>query len=281
MYLNRAKELLTELNYIRPEHIYPCSEAEVQSYETQLGLKLPLAYKEFLLWGGHGIGVGWNHIMRGSEFYFDAFYYDDRRPYYRDLMKHDDLDYSVLDEQTIIIFSHHDYQCAYIRADEGENPPVYFYLEGESEIVKESDSYSEYLEGVIRSSATYSKEEAASWVIPLDEVYKVEYPDYLIKRVGHYADKIVKISNIPERVFDFVNIEYLDLRECGLQSLSPRIIELPKLLELNLQYNYLTTIIGTIHLLPNLKNCFIEGNPIPDSEIEQIRREFPDLKLRP
>ena len=58
IYLNRAKKQFQILQESRKgsSETFPCSEKEVQKLEKNLGLRLPEAYKEFLLWIGAGGG---------------------------------------------------------------------------------------------------------------------------------------------------------------------------------------------------------------------------------
>lgn len=319
MYLDRAKELLAELGYIRPECIFPCTEADVDEFEIAIGVKIPLAYREFLVWGGKGMGK----IMQGSDdfYYYEPVYsqmrkllqnydkshdYQTDEPYLgrimaRELLLENNLDPSPIDNQVIIIFSHQGYQFAYIRADEGENPPVYYYVEGQvlNTPVKQHEHYSDYLETVIRDSLKWASN---VWYYRPDKPCSISQPDHFVIHLE--AEHWEGDGTIPEPIFNLINIEKLDLHSVGLAEISPRIGTLQNLIHLDLSYggiahlpieignlknleslivknNLITTIIEVVRLLPNLKNCFIEGNPIPNSEIEQIHREFPDLKLRP
>lgn len=49
MYLTKAKQLVTELDFIRPEKIYACTEAEVKALEAKLAVTFPAVFSEFLL----------------------------------------------------------------------------------------------------------------------------------------------------------------------------------------------------------------------------------------
>lgn len=57
MYLDKAKALLAELGYVKPNHIYPCTEEEVVAYEKFLGVGLPLAYRKFFCGVGMASGI--------------------------------------------------------------------------------------------------------------------------------------------------------------------------------------------------------------------------------
>src|SRR6266481_1526061 len=67
MYLDGVKARFEELHLVRREKIIPCTEREIQLLEQQLGLPLPGAYQEFLLWMGHGAGG----FLRGSDCFYD------------------------------------------------------------------------------------------------------------------------------------------------------------------------------------------------------------------
>jgi hypothetical protein len=289
MYLDRAKQLIQELGYILPEHIRPCNEAQVVAMARKLGVTLPLAYQEFLLWAGLRLG----DVMVGSEFYFSALMLYDYKEFSRNLLELNHLDPSPLDEHAIIIYSHQGYQFAYIRDDEGDNPPVYGYDEGQGGIERRHKCYSDMIENLIVDSAKYA-------ALYLNDLYNHTQPASLIRRVSLQQ----RFTQLPEKLFEFVNLEHLDVRYSRFESLSPKIATFSKLKRLELQGNHLselprevgelknleilyvannrlTTIIHIIREIPNLQVCYLEGNPIPAAEIEQIQHEFPHLKLRP
>lgn len=293
MYLDRAKQLVEELGYILPEHIRPCNEAQVQWFERMVGVRFPLAYREFLLWAGNGLG----DVMVGSEFYFGQLVQYNYREYARDLLIENHLNHDAIDAHVIIIYSHQGYQFSYIRADEGENPPVYSYDEGRGGIKRHHDCYTDMIENLIVDSAKFAE---SLYFYKMSHLYNHTQPASLIRRVSLQQ----KFTQLPEKLFEFVNLEHLDVRYSGFESLSPQIATLIKLKRLELQGNHLselprevgalknleilyvannrlTTIIRIIRELPNLQICYLEGNPIPATEIEQIQREFPHLKLRP
>jgi hypothetical protein len=70
MYLDKFKARFIELSTIYLKKITPSTKEEVSYLEEQLLLSLPLAYKEFLLWGGHSAGG----LMQGSDCFFKIFY---------------------------------------------------------------------------------------------------------------------------------------------------------------------------------------------------------------
>lgn len=318
MYLDRAKELLKQLGYIRPECIFPCTEGDIEEFEIALGVKIPLAYREFLMWGGKGMGT----IMRGSDdfYYYEPMYsqmrkimqnynkshdYQTDEPYLgrimaRELLLENNLDPSPIDNQVIIVFSHQGYQFAYIRADEGENPPVYYYIEGQTLTtpIKKHQHYSDYLETVIRDALKWATK---VWNYRPDKPCSISQPDHFVLHLE--AEYWEGNGTIPERIFNLINLEYLDLKRIVLTEISPRIGELkylkhldfsnnrisslPKEMEelknlehLRIAGNDIRTIIDLLRHFPKLQRCHLERNPIPTEEIEQIQREFPNLHLQ-
>ena len=66
MYLDRAKALFKQLKTAEPNEVQPCTDAEVIHLEQQIGQPLPAAYREFLLWMGHGAG----RFFVGADYFY-------------------------------------------------------------------------------------------------------------------------------------------------------------------------------------------------------------------
>jgi SMI1 / KNR4 family (SUKH-1) len=56
-YLTKAKILYTKGLPTNASRVLPCSESEVALLEQELSIKLPEAYREFLLWLGDDAAV--------------------------------------------------------------------------------------------------------------------------------------------------------------------------------------------------------------------------------
>src|SRR5260221_3627870 len=123
MYLSEAKKRLDELQTIYPANVAPCREGEVLALERRVGRALPGAYKEFLLWMGHG-STG---VFRGT----DCFYYDLPviGPGAIELLQEDAFP-EPLPADAFVFLMHQGYQFAFFRLSEGEDPPVSYYYEG-------------------------------------------------------------------------------------------------------------------------------------------------------
>lgn len=124
MYLDQIKTKYEPLvlQYIPPQMVKPCTKEEIQQLERVLGLRLPLAYQEFLLWMGHGAGG----FLAGSDWIFEDLF--DLKEAARELLE-ENRSTEVLPEDTFVFFMHQGYRFLYLRPSEGENPPVYEYSE--------------------------------------------------------------------------------------------------------------------------------------------------------
>lgn len=101
-----------------------CSRFQVKSLESYFNIKLPKVYKDFL----YTMGIDAGRFMKGS----DAFYrnlYNLKDGFLNELF-YTDLE---LPENLFVFWTHQGYQYAFFLLDEGDNPPVYYCLEGETE----------------------------------------------------------------------------------------------------------------------------------------------------
>lgn len=149
MYIDKINELFYHLKISHPKSVFPCTAQEVNDLEATIGLKLPLAYKEFLLWAGHGAG----RLMIGSQFYYD------------DLlaiqeiaaeMLEEDKSPEILPKDAFVFWMHQGYMFSFFRTSEGDDPPVHHYCEGENEgnfVIAKQKSFTRFLEVEIQDHA--------------------------------------------------------------------------------------------------------------------------------
>jgi hypothetical protein len=140
MYLDKVKERLRALNFIHPDEFLPCSEDEVNALEHHSGLSLPEAYKEFLLWMGHGAG----RLLRGSDCFYE--HLPHLREWAVELLEEDGF-HKPLPDDAFVFFMHQGYQFTFLRLSEGDDPPVYYYIESMDQIsfTISHRSFSEFL----------------------------------------------------------------------------------------------------------------------------------------
>ncbi|RFS21169.1 SMI1/KNR4 family protein [Chitinophaga silvatica] len=112
-----------------------CSISEVKRLECNFDLKFPPAYKEFL----YSMGKGAGKYMQGSSVFLNELYII--KPDFVDLLSDHGLS---LPDNAFVFWAHQGYQFAFFCIDEGYNPPVYFYYEGDISIEKKEDSLTDF-----------------------------------------------------------------------------------------------------------------------------------------
>ncbi len=146
MYLQTIREKFMSLNY----PITPCTADDIMELEGRVGFSLPAAYKEFLTWmgrrsGGFMIGTdfGYTELLGANEAAIE--------------LLNESQSMETLPEDAIIILFHQGYTFDFIRATEGDDPPVYSYSETKNEdrFVKLSSHYSEYLLDLMEKHLEY------------------------------------------------------------------------------------------------------------------------------
>ncbi len=137
-YLNKIIKKL-EHNNVVMEGI---SVDEIQLLETKLNKNLPECYKEFL----ESMGGGTDAInvkpglydytgFEGESIFYDDVYGDyTNKDALLEQLKEDGKEDLIpqIDENTFVFFSSQGYIFAFFKLDEGDNPPVYGYEEGQS-----------------------------------------------------------------------------------------------------------------------------------------------------
>jgi len=95
--------------------------------EDQLRVRLPLAYREFLLWADCEPGG----LFVGSECRVTDVL--ENKEVLRELLLLNELDSLVVDWGNIVVFfSHQGYQGAWFVADGSDDPPISYFIEGVS-----------------------------------------------------------------------------------------------------------------------------------------------------
>ena len=138
MYLEKAKQIFFSFREKPPA---PCTQEQVEQVEQFLHLKLPVAFVEYLLWMGQ-----WADMMRGSDFFYWPLF--DLREGAETLMAHTECQ-ETLPQDAIVFFMHGGNRFMFIRASEGDDPPVYFYGGKNPYFTKPFDHFSSYLETTI------------------------------------------------------------------------------------------------------------------------------------
>jgi hypothetical protein len=159
MYLTEAREFIKMYPEVE-KHFIGCSENEIDYLEKKYNQPIPKAFKEFLLWFGKDGG----HIMRGTDYYYSYLSdkaFDDwkeegiiKKDYtFKDhgisLLNRNNFDGEKILEDSILFMCHQGYAIEFIKTNEGEDPPVYIFVEqGDWKVTGPTiwaNTFSEYL----------------------------------------------------------------------------------------------------------------------------------------
>lgn len=126
MYLDEAKARFETSGLVQSKDLVPCTPDEVRVLEGMLKLTLPSSYKEFLYWGGHSAGP----LLRGSDCFWEHLL--NIQQWAVELLEENNAPVR-LPSDAFVFLMHQGYTFKFLRITEGDNPPVYCYLEGTNE----------------------------------------------------------------------------------------------------------------------------------------------------
>ncbi len=157
MYLDRVKQQIKALKLALPDELLACKENEIIGLERQLGISLPAAYQEFLLWIGHGAGK----FLRGSDCFFQHLPY--LQEWALELLQENNFPEN-LPEDAFIFLMHQGYQFSFFRLLEGEDPAIYSYCEGtkQTSFIKSHERFSDFLETEVKIHVQYLYSEVST-----------------------------------------------------------------------------------------------------------------------
>lgn len=189
MYLNTFKAQF--LKYDLKLQIKACTEKEISSSEQQLGLLLPIVYREFLLWGGYEP----HRLLDFSDCNFSQL--SSLQEYAVELLAENNFPESLPKDAFIFCF-HQGYQFMFFKISEGQNPPVYFYGEGQKEtyFLKVYESFSECL---IKSLARH-------YQFQQDDREFLEEQEKQKKLANFWQEQYAELANLLEVHFNLLYI---------------------------------------------------------------------------
>lgn len=145
----KKEVLLLELiksGICQENEIKGASLEEVQALSRHAGISLPSAYTAFLLAVGNGAGK----FLQGSDVFLSAI--RDLKKEAVNLLRENDEEF-ILPPDAFVFLMHQGYEFDYFIASEGDDPPVYQYVEGNGPPVKVWNSFSDFLRESIDSHA--------------------------------------------------------------------------------------------------------------------------------
>ena len=152
-YLKKLKNELDKLNI----YYVGATDSEIETMSNKLVVtnKLPSCYYEFLLNFGKDMDrkEGFDRgFLVGNDVFIDDLEANNGEDGLKGLLEDDDSSLQ-LPENAFVFYGHQGYVYTFFKLDEGDNPPVYGYIEGYEgeQFPKLSDSlsqfYEDYLEG--------------------------------------------------------------------------------------------------------------------------------------
>ncbi len=122
MYIEHVLNEMKRLGIPNPRKFVPCTEEEVAHLEEATHLSLPQTYREFL----RTMGKDADLFLMGSDFMYPQLL--NLQEVAREILIEDAFPQS-LPEDAFVFFMHQGYQFGFFRTSEGDDPPVYWYVE--------------------------------------------------------------------------------------------------------------------------------------------------------
>jgi len=120
-YLDSLKAKFAELRPDDANKLKPCSEVDISNLESQLSIRLPLAYREYLLWVGKGV----NFLGFTRHTYYAL---KNVRPYLREVFA--DIEPTPrLPDDAFVFATDVSPMFYFFRIDGEDNPKVYLFIE--------------------------------------------------------------------------------------------------------------------------------------------------------
>jgi hypothetical protein len=138
------------------ESVVPCTEQEIAAMAARLpGGRMPEAYRELLAYGGRKLGGVYAGIDISYEMSWALLSHDYRdilamiRPWDKEV---------VLPPDLFVLNEHFGSNFTFVRLDEGDDPPVYFWEEGEGGLdvaTREHDTFSAFLTDLVQKHISH------------------------------------------------------------------------------------------------------------------------------
>lgn len=135
--MNAVVKILRDRGVANDRDVLGCTEAEIAEIEKDVGVCLPAAYREFL----HQMGCSAGDFYVGTDLFYPQVMGATNAAH--QLVAEDNAGIH-LPGGAVVIAMHQGYQFLFIDATEGDDPPVYYYMEHSGAFVKKADSLSRH-----------------------------------------------------------------------------------------------------------------------------------------
>ena len=115
-----------------------CTKADITELERQYGVRLPSAYRAFLL-GSH---PNVNAHLIGAD--IDMHYLPKLKNWAKELISENNVSFTF-SENHFVFLMHQGYYFMFFACDGSNNPPVFSYFEGQPAPALEFDSFSDWI----------------------------------------------------------------------------------------------------------------------------------------
>lgn len=149
--ISAAMEKLTRAGMACPPPFQGCTSQEISLIESSLAVQLPQCYRDFLSQMGRSAGK----FLVGYDYSFPKML--QFRKWAEDLLRECSSDYS-LPPSAFVYFFDPAGAFLYFHCDGNPDPPVFMFLESESNPRKVFESFSEWLLGVVEDHITIQRE---------------------------------------------------------------------------------------------------------------------------
>jgi hypothetical protein len=141
---------LREGGVISKNSLKGCSKSEIQNLEKFFGQPFPVIYKEFLGLIGKEAG----NFLSGTDISYK--YLKSLQKEAKELLEENRLDVGCL-TNAFVFAMHQGYEILFFYVTDGDDPPVYQYVEGNDRAIKAWDSFSDYLKNMANQYIIYYK----------------------------------------------------------------------------------------------------------------------------
>jgi hypothetical protein len=137
--MDTAKSKLMEAGLAAPNSFQGCTDEEIRSLESQLSIRLPKCYRDFLAVMGRAAGK----FLVGTDYSFPKML--DFRKDAEALLRVNQSDFKLPPTAFVFIF-HQGYTFLFFRCDDGaDDPPVLMFTEADKAPRKVFDSFTAWL----------------------------------------------------------------------------------------------------------------------------------------